>query len=115
MRISEDMSVDINNCIIDGEYLIVKYKYRYLDKEIFDVSGSGRIYLNIDGEDKEKENISEEDRGEIIKMYNKYGGDNRESCILIEKIGDSKNVEIGCYDGSSIEILKEQAFTVTKK
>ena len=35
--------------------------------------------------------------------------------MRIEKIGDSKNIEIGCYDGSSIEIFNDEAFTVTKK
>ncbi|MBU3103202.1 DUF4179 domain-containing protein [Clostridium gasigenes] len=115
LKINEDASIDINDWIVDGEFLIVKYSYRYLDTELTNTS-LAKIYINVDGEDVSKvQSWNEEDEEKKNNLYSKYNESNRDGLMRIVKIGDSKNIEIGCYDGSSIEIFNDQAFTVTKK
>lgn len=115
LKINEYLSMDINNVIVDGEYLIVKYSERYLDAKMYTMY-LGHIYINIDGKDAlQLQNYNDEYKEKSEELYRKYADKNRYNRIEIVKIGDSKDIEIGAYDGSSIEILKDEAFTVTKK
>ncbi|MBU3137114.1 DUF4179 domain-containing protein [Clostridium gasigenes] len=115
LKVNEDISIDINNCIVDGEYLVVKYLYRYLDTSMTNIK-SAQLYVNADGEEvMNSKEYTDEENEKINELNNKYNEKNKENLVKIVKIGDSKNIEIGSYDGSSIEILKDQAFTVTKK
>lgn len=50
LKINEDILIDVNNCRIDGEFLIIDYNYKYLDKNMKKFSFSN-IYVNIDVED----------------------------------------------------------------
>ncbi|MGL5354481.1 MAG: DUF4179 domain-containing protein [Clostridium sp.] len=113
LKINEDTSIDINECIVDGEFLIIKYNYRYLNTVM--VRGLfSNLYTNVDGEDiSNDKNYNDGDREKQIELYNKYSNSNTN--INIVKIGSSKDIEIGCYDGTSKVYLKDEAFTVTKK
>lgn len=128
LKINEDTSIDINNCIIDGEFLIIDCSYRYFDRIMNRVYFSD-IYVNVDGKDSSEiesqlakrdmwgSYTDEEKKKEMKKesdMYEKYSSTNGNRILVIE-IGDAKDIEIGCYDGSSAIILKDEAFTVTKK
>ncbi|MBU3137117.1 DUF4179 domain-containing protein [Clostridium gasigenes] len=114
LEINEDASIDINNWIVDGDFLIVKYSCRYLDK-VMSRGFLHRLYIEADGKDVSKlDNYAREDDEAREALYRKYNENYLDSMEVV-KIGDSKNIEIGCYDGSSIVILKDEAFTVTKK
>ncbi|MBU3088441.1 DUF4179 domain-containing protein [Clostridium gasigenes] len=113
LNVNEDISIDINDFIVDGEFLIVKHSYKYLDTVI--VRGRfSNIYINADGEEVLNErNYNEADKKKLSELYRKYQSSNNN--IDVVKIGNSKNIEIGCYDGTSKVYLKDEAFTVTKK
>lgn len=112
IKINEDTLMSVYNCIIDGEYIIFEYYYIYLDKVVSNTKFSD-LYINVDGKsDSRYERYETND--EMDKLYRKYDTNNNSKMVKISKICDSKDIEIGAYDGTSIEILKDQAFTVTK-
>lgn len=117
LKVNEELSIDINDVVVDGEYLIVKYAERYLDARFTSVTSMhlGRIYVNADEQEVSEKEDSNEDTEKKIELYSKYNEKNKNDLVRVFRIGDSKDIEIGAYDGTSIEILKEQGFTVTKK
>lgn len=120
LKVNEDSSIDINECIIDGDFLIIDYSFKYLDKDIQNAYYSD-IYVNLDTEEGEVpasgtdviQNYTEEEQEIVNKLHKKYYKNNG-SIIDVVKIGNVRNIEIGAYDGTSTVILKDKAFTVTK-
>lgn len=113
LKINEDTVINIDKCIVEGEFFICEYSYKYLGTTMTNIP-FGNIYVNTDVLDiKDKYLIDEVE--EKQRLEKKYRTENTKGQIYIERIGNSKNIEIGCYDGSSTVILKDQAFTVTKK
>lgn len=73
----------------------------------------GTIQISLKVMKLTERNYNDVDKEKSSELYREYqSSDNN---IDIVKIGDSKNIEIGCYDGTSKVYLKDEAFTVTKK
>lgn len=108
LTIDKDRSVNIKDYFIDGDYLIVRYNQKYFGKDslrqIFDMS----IYVTIDGAE-----VKEADDDKRNELYSKY--DNLKNNVQIFKIGASRNIMVGTYDGSNVKMLKDKSFTVKMK
>lgn len=108
LTIDKDRSVSIKDYFIDGEYLIVRCDEKYFGKERFRQRFHIPIYVKIDGAEVnegwgDKEN-------ELCRKYHNFN-DN----VQVFKIGTSRNIMIGTYDGSNVKILKDKSFTVKMK
>lgn len=122
LKVNEDSSIDINECIIDGDFLVIDYSFKYLDKHIQNAYYT-EIYVNLDTEEGVVpvswtniiHNYTEEEQEKADELYIKYNKNNGRNMINVVKIGNERNIEIGAYDGTSTVILKDEAFTVTKK
>ena len=106
LNIIDNLSIKIEDCIIDGEYTILKYNYEYMGKVI--TADLNKLYIKCDDviyEEKQNE--------EINSVKNKYLSD--EYKISIFKFINNGNLEIGCYDGTNSKLLEDYTFNVEKE
>lgn len=109
-NLTDNMSINIENVTVDGEYLIVKHKYKYLGKTVDRMSGKDLV-VKAGGVP-----LEEPKRSEVIEhreLFKKY--ESNEDNINIYKIGNAKEVEMEFYDATVHKLLEDEAFTVTKK
>lgn len=105
LNINDNLSIKIEDCIIDGDYTILKYNYEYMGKVI--TPDLNRLYIKSD------EVIYEEkDNEEIDNIKRKYLDNDYK--IAVFKATPNDNVEIGCYDGSNSQLLEDYAFDIEK-
>lgn len=109
-NLTDNMSINIENVTVDGEYLIVKHKYKYLGKTVDRMSGKD-LGIRVDGVSLEEIKGSESiENRELIKKY-----DSNDDYMNIYKIGNAKEIEMEFYDATAHKLLEDEAFTVTKK
>jgi len=110
-NLTNNMSINIENVTVDGEYLIVNYNYKYLGKTVDQMSGKD-LGIKADGV-----SLEEPERSEAIenrKLFKKYESSKYDN-IKIYKIGNAKDIEMEFYDATAHKLLEDEAFTVTKK
>lgn len=115
LTINEDISVSINNCTVEEEFIVFEYNYIFNGTKITNLMATTNMYINANGENISNLSYSDEDDNKISSLYNKYSENNKNGAVSIYKIGQSRDIEIGFYDFSSKVILKDEAFTVSKK
>lgn len=103
-KLNENMSIDVEDFVIDSGNLILKYNYKYFGKTIFNGTAKG-FDLKGDGN-----SLVENDDDDLITKYKFKDND-----IKIYKIGDAKKVEMDFYDGPVNELLEDKSITITKK
>ena len=106
LNINDNLSIKIEDCIIDGDYTILKYNYEYMGKVI--TADLNRLYIKSDDviyEEKHNE--------EINHVKNKYLSD--EYKISIFKFINNGKLEIGCYDETGSKLLEDYAFNIEKE
>ncbi|ADK15805.1 hypothetical protein WX45_01188 [Clostridium ljungdahlii DSM 13528] len=108
LSINADISLKIKDYFIEGDYLVIKEAMQYNGKESLRNVINIPTYLAVDG------NEIKEATDDIAKnLYNKYRNDTQPICIY--KIGKSRNIKIGTYDGSNLTIMKDKSITVKTK
>ncbi|RMC93850.1 DUF4179 domain-containing protein [Clostridium autoethanogenum] len=108
LPINGDISLKIKDYFIEGDYLVIKEAMQYNGKESLRNVINIPTYLAVDG------NEIKEATDDIAKnLYNKYRNDTQPICIY--KIGKSRNIKIGTYDGSNLTIMKDKSITVKTK
>lgn len=108
LTIDKDRSVSIKDYFIDGDYLIVRYNEKYFGKERFRQRFHIPIYVTIDG--TEVKEVWDDKENELESKYRNFKNN-----VRIYKIGTSRNIMVGTYDGSNVKILKDKSFTVKIK
>ena len=105
LNINKNLAVKIEDYIVDGKYIILKYNYEYMGKVI--MKDLNQLYLKCDDVIYNEKNSEEID---AIKR-NYYSSDYK--VAVFEGINSNK-VEIGCYDDSYTSLLEDYAFEVEK-
>ncbi len=105
LNISDNLAIKIEDYIRDGDYIILKYNYEYMGKVIS--ADLNTLYLKSDNIVYEEKNNEE-----IDNLKRKYFSDDYK--IAAFKSTTNENVEIGCYDGSNVQLLEEYAFDIEK-
>lgn len=105
LSIDEDRSISIKDYFIDEDYLIIKYNEKYFGKDSLRQSADLSIYVTVD--DKEDKSDDTEKRAELYGKYN----DSKHRMELI-KVGASRDIKVGTYDGSNVKLLKDKSITV---
>lgn len=110
-NLTNNMSINIENVTVDGEYLIVNYNYKYLGKTVDQMIGKD-LGVKADGVSLEEPELNEviENR----KLFKKYESSKYDN-LKIYKIGNAKEIEMEFYDATAHKLLEDEAFTVTKK
>lgn len=103
--IDEDRSINIKDYFIDGEYLVVKFNQKYFGKDSLKQTPDMGIYVTLDDDI-----VNTDVDNKIKEIYAKYS--DLEQYINVFKVGSSRNIKIGTYDGSNIKMLKDKSITV---
>lgn len=104
LKVNNNAEIDIENCKVDGEYLIVKYNNKYHGKTIVSPYG-GDIGIKVNGTI-----LKEEEDFNLTEKYRSEGVNTR-----VYKIGNAKTVEIEAYDTMLKELYEDKAITVENK
>ena len=105
LNINTNLSVKIEDCIIDEDYIILKYNYEYMGNPV--MKNLNELYLKYD------DTIYNEKESEEIDNIKKQHSDGTNRVAVFENIG-SKNIEIGCYDERSVILLEDYTFEIEK-
>ncbi|BCZ47714.1 hypothetical protein psyc5s11_37810 [Clostridium gelidum] len=101
VKLTDKLSIYMENLTVDKGNLIVNYNYKYLGNKIGVSNKVKGFDIKVDGTSVEKETDSD--------LFEKYETDR------IYKIGNAKDIEMEFYDGATNYLLEDDAFTVTKK
>ena len=108
LKNNEDSCLNITNYFMDGDYLIVKFHTQYFGKGTSGNSWfSEPLYVTADGKE-----INEYDEKSGL-LWRKYY--NHNDNVQIFKIGLSRDIMIGTYDGSNVKIMKDKSTTIKLK
>lgn len=105
LQVDEDRSVIIKDYFVEDGYLVVKYANEYFGKESYRQLCDSRIYITADGSELTWPN---EDKAKLLQQ--KYDTENQ--YVGIFKVGNSQNIMVGTYDGSSMKLLKDYSTTI---
>ncbi|NMM64953.1 DUF4179 domain-containing protein [Clostridium sp. P21] len=108
LNINADRSIRVKDYFIEGDYLVIKYAQQYNGKEALSNVLDTPIYLTVDGTEM-KEAV--DDAAKSIR--NKY--DNNTQPVSVYKIGKSRDIMLGTYDGFNLTIMKDKSITVKTK
>lgn len=105
LKIDDNLAVKIQDFILDGNYIILKYNYEYMGRIIsVDLNN---VFIKADDiiyderTDQKAEELKEE-----------YSGNEYKTAVF--KCGNTENLEIGCYDSSNVSLLEDYAFEIEK-
>ncbi|MDS0525203.1 DUF4179 domain-containing protein [Clostridium sp. SHJSY1] len=104
IKLTDSVSIDVENFRIDEENLIVKYNFEYAGKKIC-IGSPEDFGIKADGV-----MLKENDDMDLFRKY-----DSEDSRVSIYKIGKVKDIEMEFYDKMAERLHENEAITVTKK
>lgn len=108
LNINVDRSIRVKDYFIEGDYLVIKYAQQYKGKEALSNMMGTPIYLTVDG--TQIKGAVDAGANSICNRY-----ENDPQSVSIYKIGKSRDIMLGTYDGSDLTIMKDKSITVKTK
>lgn len=108
LNINADRSIKVKDYFIEGDYLVIKYAQQYKGKEALNNLLYTQTYLTVDGTQ-----IKEAVDAGAKSIRNRYENDPQP--VSVYKIGKSRDIMLGTYDGSDLTIMKDKSITVKTK
>jgi hypothetical protein len=104
VKLTDNMSININNLTVDNGYLIVKYNYKYLGKNMEESAGVKDLDIKANGT-----SLAETD-DDFAEKYK-----SKDEKINMYKIDNTKDIEMDFYDRVVQELHENEAITILKK